>query len=264
MFGPLLALVGVWSKLHICEVKKTQPRAPSYPSLADRTIPMKQLSFFFSRPQPFLASLLYALFFTLLWAACGKTEEADLSLHFPQTFTVHDLAPGFAKVYRQGEGGNRVELTREQAGTFTAFLDTMASYTELDKMQLNFTGLEFLDPSRVRIFSDGSLGIPAFDTIAGYSKRGANVISYITVDWMLLGAPMSLALGDIKGQYLALSPVWFAYTYRPFMPPFQIVHVPVRQIYSTYNVIVDVFDALDPDYGKGDTLAIHYESLHFR
>ena len=211
-------------------------------------------------------------FFTLLWASCTRVnDDSDLTLDFPKKFVLTELIDRNTQLYRRNEDGSLADLTREQAGTFTGFLDSMTGYTELSKAQLNFTGVEFLDVSRVRIFSDGLLGIPAFDTVVGYSQTGQNVIKIITVDWTLLNAPLILTLGNIDGQYLGLSPVWFYHTYTPFMPPFKLKYSPLRLIYSSHNgVLHDLVDFLqtDIDYGnnfsKGDTLALHWGSINFR
>lgn len=226
-------------------------------------------SFFRQRPQSLSASLFCVVLLALLWASCKKADDNGLELHFPQTFAAHTLRPGFTKVYWLNENYQRIELTRAQSGTFAAFLDTMAAYTELDKMHLNFTGVEFLDASRVRIFSDGSLGILAFDTIVGYSQQGnSDVIRSIQVNWTLLNAPLVFLLASgsgSNGQHVSLTPVWFAYTHQPFMPPFQVQHVPLQQIYAANDALPTVLSDVSQllDYGKGDTLAIHYESIIF-
>ena len=211
-------------------------------------------------------------FFILLSTSCTRVnDDVDLTLDFPKKFVLTELIDRNTQLYRRNEDGSLPELTRDQAGTFTGFIDSMTAYTELSKTQLNFTGIEFLDASKVRIFSDGSLGIPAFDTIVGYSQTGQDVIKIITVDWVLLNAPLILTLGNINGQYLSLTPVWFYHTYTLFMPPFKLKYSPLQLIYSShYGVLHDLVDFLqtDVDYGnyldKGDTLALHWGSLHFK
>ncbi len=223
------------------------------------------------RPQPLCVCIFSLFFLTLLWASCNKVTHDDLTLDFPQKFTLSELVDKNTRLYRLKEDGNLPELTKEEAGTFTSFLDTMAGYTELSNTRLNFTGIELLDASRVRIFSDGSLGIPAFDTIVGYSQSGQSVIKIITANWTLLDAPLILTLGNSNGQYLSLSPVWFYHTYRPFIPPFELKYSPIRVMYSShYGALRDLVDFLHTDfeYGSdfstGDTLALHWGIINFR
>ncbi len=160
-------------------------------------------------------------------------------------------------------------LTREQAGSFVGFLDTMGNYNnDFKKLGLDFTSVEFLDASRVRIFSDGSMGIPAFDTIVGYINQGTNIVS-LTLDWTLRDAPLIFNLSDSGGNYLALTPIWFSNTYTPLIPPFTQKYTPVRLVYFASGQQPDLFrflqaDATYGDFGRGDTVAVHVGVVYFR
>ncbi len=230
---------------------------------------MKQLCLPLLGQRFFRALFLPILFCAILWASCRVDYDVDRSLDFPKTFNFTELLDRYTKLHRRNEDGKLVELTREQAGSFGIFLDSTAAYTDLGETQLDFTGMEFLDNSRVRLFSDGSLGIPQLDTTVGYTKKDENSTSAITVDWTLLGQPLVLTLGNIDGQYLSLTPVWFYHTYRPF-GPFEQKYAPLRTIYSTHGVMQDLLIFLDTDFeygvdfGRGDTLAVHWSSIHFK
>ncbi len=223
---------------------------------------------FLLRPWSGGISILLAIGFVLLWAACHKeipiSHQVYEPVDFSGTYKASKLTAGHTNVYWMKLAGHRFALTREQSGTFVTFVDTIPAYTELHNTPLYFTGVTILDTSQVRLFSDGSLGIPRFDTTVGYTRK----YSTFTVDITLSGKPLILRLGGYgPTRSFSLIAAWFAYSYRPSASPDQPRYTPVRTLLTDTNELIAVPMALAADtlgFGQGDTLAIRAETIIFK
>lgn len=219
-------------------------------------------------PLVFRSPIFGFLCFALLWAACHKENPVYHPIYepvdFSGTYKATNLTAGHTNVYWIEQAGHRFPLTRAQAGTFVTFLDTMPAYTELRNTALYFTGVTILDTSRVRLFSDGSLGIPRFDTTVGYSRE----FSTFTVDMRLSGKPMILRFSGYGAtRSFSLVAAWYTYSYRPSASPDQPQYVPVRRLITNTNELLAVPMAIAADtlgFGPGDTLAIRAETIIFK
>lgn len=202
------------------------------------------------------------LLFALCWAACGKDDPPP---EFPKTFRFSDIGSfyGAGRAYWENPEGAWMPLARQQSGTFVTFLDTIDGYARRNTPPLNFTGIELLNAYQVRVFSDGSSGIPPLDTVVRYTGTH----NMITVSWTPGVAPLSFRADKLSNGKLDLKVYssWLVYSYRPAALPGQPQYTSARQYYSgdELGAAEEIIAADNLGFGRGDTLAVYTNAFYF-
>jgi hypothetical protein len=218
--------------------------------------------------------ILFVTISLLLWKSCAILDDdpkANTDLHFPAKFSFESLFQRSTNVYYYDDYKFTL-LDHANAGTFAAFLDTIPAYSIIKNLKLPFSIMEFLDTNQVHLTSDGTLGIPKIDTIVTYTKIDKAKTSIITINWDTSSLPpLRCTLFNSNGQGIVFTTAIYAFTYRPFTPPFVHYHNDKLSFAFLDGPFVGFLHGHmreggygnDKYFGFQDTLAVHWVDIIF-
>jgi len=215
----------------------------------------------FMEPSLLISRSTIFVFLLLVWC-CAACRKDDPPPEFPQKFTIKEKNPlGAGRAYWMNPDGAWIPLALQKSGTFSTFLDTIGGYAWQYTTPLDFTGIELLNAYQVRIFSDGSVGIPPLDTVVRYTSTSNHIM---TVSWTPHTAPLTFLTDEwFDGRlYLRVYSHWFTYSYRPTASPDTLQYTPLRHYYSGNDLQKQKIIA-DDGLGHGDTLAVYTRTFLF-
>src|SRR5690606_14134268 len=111
----------------------------------------------------------------------GYPKIKNPRLVYPDKFIADRKVDRNTSVYHWPLNAQVTKINNTDAGTFTAFTDTITQYSSLSTAGFPFTALEFLNETEVRLTNDN--GNPPFDTTVVYDREDYQEKSKITIHW---------------------------------------------------------------------------------